>query len=117
MLFGEMAMEKEILSEDEAAVLCDVSRITLARLRKAGTPVIPYIMFGDVPRYSRTAVLEAFRQMPVVSEQQDEKKIHGSGRLQTASPKPVSAGVKSGRPRKVSSASAEMNPSGRISAE
>lgn len=83
---------KDILSEVELAVLLEVDVRTIRRARKRGEPIFPYVMIGDMPRYSRAVVLEQFTKFPEMN-------------LAAVTPvggAAVVARSKVGRPRKVS---------------
>jgi hypothetical protein len=49
---------KEVLTEEEVAILVSVSARTLQRARLRGKPIFPVYMIGSAPRYSRAMVLE-----------------------------------------------------------
>lgn len=51
-------IEKDILTEEEAADLVSVSARTLQRARLLGKPIFPVFMIGVRPRYSRASILE-----------------------------------------------------------
>lgn len=82
---------KEILSEVELAVLLEVDVRTIRRARQRGEPIFPYVMVGDMPRYSRTVVLAQFAKWPV-----DPMTTIAAGGVE------VVTRPKVGRPRKVS---------------
>ena len=62
-------MPQEIMTEKEAAVFVRSSIATLARARKAGKSLFPFVMVGDRAMYSKSAILEAFGiKTPVVTK-------------------------------------------------
>lgn len=83
---------EEILSEVEVAVMVKADVRTIRRARQRGEPIFPYVMVGDMPRYSRTVVLEQFAKWPGV----ESSAVAAVGATMVA-PKP-----RVGRPRKVS---------------
>lgn len=57
-------MLEDIMTERECAELARVDVKTIRRARLRGEPIFPYLMVGDLPRYSRSAVLAQFAQWP-----------------------------------------------------
>jgi hypothetical protein len=51
-------LEKDVLTEEQAAKLVSVHARTLQRARLLGKPIFPVFMIGGRPRYSRAAILE-----------------------------------------------------------
>lgn len=56
--------DKEIISEKECAELLGVDVKTLSRPRRRGKPIFPFVLVGDMPRYSRSVVLAQFTKKP-----------------------------------------------------
>lgn len=54
----------EIMSEQEVAVWLRIDIKTIARARRKGEPVFPFVAIGTSIRYSRAAVLAEFAKWP-----------------------------------------------------
>lgn len=57
----------EIMSELEVAVWLRIDIKTIARARRKGKPVFPFVSIGTSIRYSRAAVLAEFEKWPTVA--------------------------------------------------